>query len=207
MSEREFEPARRKSARAAQVEDDLRFARSMGTDPKRVGALTPSSRALARMMAAQVNQSVEGKIVELGPGTGSITNGLLEAGIPEDRLILVEMGDEFCAMLAERFPNATIVQGDAFDIHAVARKHSDAPLAAIVSGLPLLNYPAAKGRELVNDALELLHPQGAFIQFTYHVRPPVARDDNAFRLTSTRRVWWNLFPAKVWIYRPLPLTE
>lgn len=189
------------------MRDDVRFARSMREDPKRVGALAPSSRGLARMMAAQVDQSVDGKILELGPGTGSLTAGLLEVGIPEERLILLEMGAEFCAMLGERYPGTEIVQGDAFDLKKFASDHLDAPLAAIVSGLPLFNHDEARRQQLILDGLNLLHPDGSLIQFTYHVIPPIPRDDQAFRLSATRRVWWNLFPAKVWIYRPLPASE
>ncbi len=189
------------------VSDDFRFAKSMKEDPKRIGALKPSSQGLARMMAAQVDQRLDGKILELGPGTGSITAGLLAAGVPEERLILLEMGSEFCSLLGDRFPGAKIVQGDAFDLKNFARDHLDAPLAAIVSGLPLFNHEAGKRRQLVHDGLELLDPEGGFIQFTYRGKSPVKHDDEMFRLSSTRRVWWNLFPAKVWIYRPLPVTE
>lgn len=189
------------------VRDDIRFAKSMKEDPKRVGAVKPSSQGLARMMAAQVDQKLEGKILELGPGTGSLTEGLLAAGVPEERLIMLEMGPEFCALLGERYKAAKIVRGDAFDLKNFARDHLDAPLAAIVSGLPLFNFGPAKRRRLINDSLDLLDPDGSFIQFTYRFKPPVAHDEGAFRLSSTRRIWWNLFPAKVWIYRPLPVTE
>ncbi len=179
----------------------------MREDPKRIGALKPSGQGLARMMAAQVDQSLDGKILELGPGTGSITDALLEAGIPQDRLILLEMGSEFCSLLEDRFPDTKIVQGDAFDLKKFSSEHLDAPLAAIVSGLPLFNHESARRRQLIHDGLDLLDPEGAFIQFTYRAKSPVAYDDQAFRLSSTRRIWWNLFPAKVWIYRPLPVTE
>jgi phosphatidylethanolamine/phosphatidyl-N-methylethanolamine N-methyltransferase len=189
------------------VRDDLRFAKSMKDDPKRVGALKPSSQGLARMMAAQVDQGLDGKILELGPGTGSLTEGLLAAGVPEERLIMLEMGPEFCALLGDRYQAAKIVQGDAFDLKNFARNHLDAPLAAIVSGLPLFNFGAGKRRQLIHDCLDLLDPEGSFIQFTYRFKPPVTRNEQAFRMSSTRRIWWNLFPAKVWIYRPVPGTE
>ena len=57
---------------------DIRlFLASWLRSPMQVGALVPSSGALAHCMAAQVDPSKPGLVVELGPGTGTVTRALL----------------------------------------------------------------------------------------------------------------------------------
>ena len=48
-------------------------------------------------------------MVELGPGTGAITNALVEHGIDQKRLVLVEYNPGFCALLRDRYPQAKVV--------------------------------------------------------------------------------------------------
>ena len=57
-----------------------------------------------------------GPVVELGPGTGAITNALIEHGIDQKRLVLVEYDPGFCALLRDRYPQAEVVQGDAYTL-------------------------------------------------------------------------------------------
>ncbi len=57
-----------------------------------------------------------GPVVELGPGTGAITNALIERGVDQKRLVLVEYNPGFCALLRDRYPHAKVVQGDAYTL-------------------------------------------------------------------------------------------
>ena len=97
-------------------EDEARFLRSWLERPLLTGAVTPSGRMLARTMASYVDPRVPGPVIELGPGTGPVTDALVRRGIAQDRLVLVEYNPEFCKLLKRRFPKATIIQGDAYDI-------------------------------------------------------------------------------------------
>ncbi|WP_204307634.1 rRNA adenine N-6-methyltransferase family protein, partial [Klebsiella pneumoniae] len=65
-------------------------------------------------MAQFVDPQADGPIIELGPGTGAITNALIERGVDPARLVLVEYSPSFCALLRDRYPTATVVQGDAY---------------------------------------------------------------------------------------------
>ena len=58
------------------IADEGRFLRSWFEDPLRVGAVSPSGRPLARMMARYVDPQAPGPVIELGPGTGSMTRAL-----------------------------------------------------------------------------------------------------------------------------------
>src|SRR5690349_7826555 len=103
----------RKSPR---LDDEVRFIRSWLEKPLAIGAVTPSSRPLARAMASDVDPRSPGPIVELGPGTGPVTEALLDRGIEQERLVLVEFNPTFCQLLRARFPRATVIQGDAYNI-------------------------------------------------------------------------------------------
>ena len=109
----------RVSEAKAKLGDEARFIKSWIDDPRRTGSVTPSSPALAKRMASFVDPEQSGPVIEIGPGTGPVTEALIERGIDESRLILVEYSPEFCELLSKRFPRATIVQGDAYALSRV----------------------------------------------------------------------------------------
>src|SRR5688572_20833553 len=128
---------------------------------------------LARTMASFVDPRIPGPIVELGPGTGPVTEALIRRGVAQDRLVLVEYNPDFCKLLARRFPQATIIQGDAYDIREVLPEVLREPVAATVSSLPLFTKPMDVRRSLLEAAQSLMHPGAPFIQFTYAMVPPI----------------------------------
>ena len=183
------------------LDDEVRFLRSWIEKPLHVGAVMPSSRMLARAMAAYVDPNDTAPVIELGPGTGAITNGLIQRGVDPARLVLVEYNPSFCALLKERYPQATIVQGDAYSLRDTLRNALKVPVSAIVSGLPLVTKPMAVRLKLMREALALGVPNAPFIQFTYSVAPPIPKSLPGVRTQASERIWLNLPPARVWVYR------
>jgi len=179
----------------------LHFLTSWFKNPKTVGAIAPSGPALSRTMAALVDPSLDGPIVELGPGTGPVTAALLERGIDPKRLVLVEYDDAFCKSLRKKFPEVKVVQGDAFALDETLRGHAEAPYCAIVSSLPLLNFDPEQRQRLIEVAMKLLRPRSPFIQFTYGANSPLPVEAQLYETTPSKRIWWNLPPARVWTYR------
>ena len=98
------------------LDDEVRFLRSWIEKPLHMGAVMPSGKMLARTMAQYVDVDSTAPVVELGPGTGAITNALIEHGVDQKRLVLVEYNPGFCALLRDRYPQATVVQGDAYTL-------------------------------------------------------------------------------------------
>jgi phosphatidylethanolamine/phosphatidyl-N-methylethanolamine N-methyltransferase len=182
-------------------EDEARFLRSWLERPLLTGAVTPSSRMLARKMASYVDPRVPGPVVELGPGTGPVTDALIRRGVAQDRLVLVEYNPDFCKLLKRRFPKATIVQGDAYDIREVLDAVLTEPVAATVSSLPLFTKPMETRLNLLDVAHAAMHPAAPFIQFTYAVVPPMPACSRGYTAAASNRVWLNLPPARVWVYR------
>ena len=175
------------------------FLRSLINDPKGVSAPTPSSPALARAIAAEVDPSRKGLVIELGPGTGVVTQALLDHGISAERVIAIEQEPGFVGLMRERFPELTLCHGDALLFENWIP--CNARVAALVSGLPLLNLPVSTRQSLLRRALRRQGRGGAFIQLSYSWRPPVP-PDGGMELES-RAVWRNFPPAHVWVYRRL----
>jgi phosphatidylethanolamine/phosphatidyl-N-methylethanolamine N-methyltransferase len=185
------------------LEDEARFLRSWFERPLVTGAVTPSGKMLARTMASYVDPRLDGPVVELGPGTGPVTDALIRRGIAQERLLLVEYNPDFCALLARRFPRATIVRGDAYNIRDAVGGILQGKVAATISSLPLFTKPLEQRLDLLNTAHDLMHPSAPFIQFTYAMVPPIPERCDAGSYTASRsnKVWLNLPPARVWVYR------
>jgi len=183
------------------LDDEVRFLRSWIEKPLHMGAVMPSSKLLARTMAQYVAVDSKGPVIELGPGTGAITNALLEHGVDQKRLVLVEYNPGFCALLRDRYPHARVVQGDAYALRDSLGDLLDAPASAVVSGLPLVTKPMLTRLKLIRDAFLALAPGAPFVQFTYSVAPPIPKSLPGVSTEASERIWMNLPPARVWVYR------
>ena len=191
----------RASKKPLRLDDEVRFLRSWIEKPLHVGAVMPSGRLLARTMAQYVDIDAGGPVVELGPGTGAITSALIEHGIEQRRLVLVEYNPGFCALLRDRYPQARVVQGDAYTLRDTLWNVLSVPATAIVSGLPLVTKPMPTRLRLVRDAFAALAPGAPFVQFTYSVVPPIPKSLPGVSAEASERIWMNLPPARVWVYR------
>ena len=175
--------------------EHLRFLRGLIARPGHVGAIAPSGRALARAMADEINLDIAGPLLELGPGTGAVTQALIARGIAPERITAIEYDKDFVAFLARRFPQIHVVCGDAFAFQRDAK-----PFAAIISSLPLLNFPVERRQALIERAFSQLAPGAPFIQFSYGLKPPIPEPAGA-TLRRAAFVLLNLPPARVWVYR------
>lgn len=181
--------------------DEWRFLRTWLEKPSIVGAISPSGRALSRAMAAAVDPAKPGLILELGPGTGVVTEALIARGIAPERIVSVEYDSGFCDMLRDRFPGIAVVQGDAFALDATLPYEKRGPFAAIVSSLPLVLKEPPQRRVLVEDALGRIAGGGPYIQFSYSPKPPVTPVPGVFTAAHGGWILNNLPPARVWTYR------
>jgi phosphatidylethanolamine/phosphatidyl-N-methylethanolamine N-methyltransferase len=197
----ELQIRRFEGKKGIRLDDEVRFIRSWIEKPLAIGAVTPSGKALARTMVAYLDPSVPGPIVELGPGTGPVTEEMVAQGIDPARLILVEFDPTFCRLLRKRFPTATVVQGDAYSLRRLLGGMLDQPASAVVSGLPLFTKPLTTRLRLVHEAFGLMLPGAPFIQFTYATIPPIPKALDRVRSEGSERVWMNIPPARVWVYR------
>ena len=176
--------------------------RAWAKNPRSVGAIAPSSPALAGLITREIT-SAHAPIVELGAGTGVFTRKLLAQGVREEDLILIEASSSMAKLLSEKFPEARVIQMDA--------SHPDLAdcievekVGAVVSGLPLLSLPSSVVDRVLTNLTSVLDTEAYMYQFTYSWRSPI-RPQRArqFGLEASRvgRVLFNLPPATVYRYR------
>lgn len=166
-------------------------------NPRRFGGFV-SGPALAEAITREVDPAA-GPVLELGPGTGVFTRALLARGVAEADLILVELDPKLAERLRAAFPQALVLCCKAGSVTAeLLAGHRP---ATIVSGLPLLNFPADEVERIMTAAFAVSAPDAALYQFTYAPRCPV-RDHIMDRLglaaRRTARVWRNVPPAFVY---------
>lgn len=174
------------------------FFRSLLDNPLRVGAVVPSSGALARLMASQVTLGSGEAILELGAGTGSVTTALLEIGVPRDRLYVIELDERLHGYLQKRFPGVTVLRGNAAEARELLPPNRIGHISTVVSSLPLRPMKFATQAAIVEAVFGVMTPGGAMLQYTYPPGKPLPADRLGLEVTCAGRIWWNLPPASVW---------
>lgn len=183
------------------IADCYSLGAAMVRAPRRVGAITPSGKVLADAMAREIPGG-NGRIVELGGGTGSITAGLLRGGVGAARLIVVEQDERLCARIRRRFPQIAVVSGDACDLSSILESIGvTEAVTAVVSSLPVLAMNISEQEKLLTATRAVTGGRGTLIQYTYGVRCPVPAALLArlgFTAQRTAWIWRNVPPAAVW---------
>lgn len=184
------------------------FFRQWLKNPLAVAAVSPSSPQLARQMIGALPADSR-RVIELGGGTGAITQALLGTGIDPSALMVLELSEAMHRTLRQRFPDVNLHLADAADVRRLAVSSGflgAGPVDAVVSGLGLLSMPRPLQREILGESFACLRPDGRFVQFTYGPASPVARevlDELGLDARRTAFTWWNVPPATVYVYQRL----
>lgn len=178
------------------------FLSEIARAPRQMGTVWPSSPALARAMARWLPATSNHQVLELGPGTGIVTEKLLAAGLPEEKLIAIEKSDRMAEFLRKKFPRATILSGDALELGNLL---GDRQVAAVFSSLPLKVFTPQEADQLARQIESVLLPGHHWIQYSYQIVNGHA-PSTSFHAVDSEVVWQNLPPAKVSVYRRAPVT-
>jgi phosphatidylethanolamine/phosphatidyl-N-methylethanolamine N-methyltransferase len=185
------------------------FARWL-RDPRGMGSVVPSGRTLALAMAEPAAKAYTTPILELGGGTGTVTEALLECGLDPHDLIVVERDAQLHRHLELRFPRVRILRGDAAQAHRQLADIGVPAVGAVVSSLPLLSMPLLARRRILGSAFRSLSNDGFLLQFTYGPVSPLPNRmllGLGLRGRSIDRVWRNVPPATVWRYDRHPFVS
>jgi len=185
----------------ATLTDTTLFLQEWLANPKRTGSIVPSSKRLAAAMARWLPDNPEGFVLELGPGTGVVTETLIQNGLNEEKLVAIEHNAKLARLLREKFPRAHIITGDAWHLDVLLRNRQIDNVSAVISSLPLLNFPVKETEALAEKIRAVLEPQGHWVQFTYRIHKLRPRGAARFRLHTSKIVWLNLPPARVSVFR------
>jgi len=154
-------------------------------------------------MARWLPRNPESFVLELGPGTGAVTDALLKHGLREDRLIAIEHNPTLAKLLQKKYPRACIIAGDAWEMDTLLAELPQpiSAVGAVISSLPLLNFPKAQADALAEKIRAVLEPRGRLVQYSYHIVKDRSRGTDDFRLLASKIVWWNFPPARVHVFQ------
>jgi len=183
--------------------DSTLFLQQWFANPQRTGSVAPSSPQLSAAMAQWLPANPDSFVLELGPGTGAVTDALFKSGLREDRLVAIEHNPKMAKLLREKFPRAQIVTGDAWHLDHLLRSRREPieAVGAVISSLPLLNFPQDEAEALTQKIRAVLEPDGNWVQYSYHLGKKQVRGASSFQLRHSKIIWLNFPPARVSVFK------
>lgn len=177
------------------------FLKLWARSPIKMGAMQPSTKVFARCVARHLNHQAADPVLELGGGTGAVTEALLEFGVKPEKLYVVEKVPELCAVLRRRFPKVTVLEGSAVDLKRMLAEHGVTRISGVASTLPLLWFSDEEQRQIATDAFALMGEDAIMTQMTNQFRSPLKLEGLPLTGKVVDFVWRNWLPSWVWAYR------
>jgi phosphatidylethanolamine/phosphatidyl-N-methylethanolamine N-methyltransferase len=157
----------------------------------------PSSRRISEIVRQELRAAGVRRVVEVGTGTGTLSQGILAALPAEERLLCIERDPVFCAYLRRRLGRrALVVEADALSLGFVLKGTRWERPEAVICSIPLLEDSA---RAICRVIADVLAPGGLYLQVA-NFRKPIERH---FRIDKTYSFWLNLPPER--LHRAYPL--
>jgi phospholipid N-methyltransferase len=190
------------------------FLKEFAHSPLHVGSICPSSRFLTSALVdimddaagALHSHDCPGLIIDLGAGSGIVSETLLRMGVSPERIVAVEISPGFAQVFQRRCPGVRLLIGDARHLGALLDEYAPAtPVTGIISSLPLRVFPAWLIGEILQEIKNVMSQRGgSLIQYTYAwwMRYPLSQ--YGFMPYASRSVLRNLPPAKVESYLAPP---
>lgn len=176
------------------------FFRRWLANPREVGSVTPSSGALKRRITQEIVRRPDEYVVELGGGTGAITRGILERGIPADRLYVLEINPEMAKHLRETFPGIHVIEGDAQRLTEILPPEVVGKVGTVLCGIPMVLLSIEEQQAIVDSAFSVMPKGRQIVLYTYMLASPLPRDKLGLTGRRVGFVPANIPPASVWSY-------
>ena len=157
--------------------------------PRRVGAIAPSSIYLVSSLIRSIDKQALANLVEVGPGSGKITEY-----IKNFNPILVEIDEELCRLLRQKYPHLPIVNSCVLEwLNSLST-----PINLLIS-IPLINNPIRNN--VISKISELLEKKLILscVTYTYGLSDPLRGCPFTERI-RVKLVIRNIPPAFIWKY-------
>jgi len=178
------------------------FVANFWREKKMVGAMAPSSPFLAKKMLESIDFKKAKVIVELGPGTGVFTERIIDKMNPDAILLVFELNDNFMNLLKSKIkdPRVHLIHDSAEKISEYLAEHGFTKADAIVSSLPLANFPQELKQRILTESHTAMHQDSIYVQFQYslNAKKSIKNTFKSVRITFTPV---NIPPAFVYTCR------
>jgi phospholipid N-methyltransferase len=183
------------------------FLKRFIANPALIGAICPSSPALCKEITSKINIENAEAVIELGPGTGVITDQILACMNPQTKFVAIELDNKMYKALQKNRPWVKIVNDCATNLPEIMKDAKIKQLNAIVSGLPWSTFPKKLQIDILSAIIDSLCEGGYFATFAYLqglLLPAGQRFKKLlkekFREVNMSRVVWNNLPPAI-VYR------
>lgn len=180
----------------------LTFLAGFLKNPREVGSVVPSSRALVRRIVRLGDAAASRVIVELGPGTGVITKQMLATAASEAKVLGMEINPLYLRTLERDIKDDRLIihRGPAVEISEALASIGESSADLVVSGIPFSTLPKTEARKTLECVRDVLQPGGRFV--AYQFRSEVRRlADPVFGRGETHQGFWNFPPMRIYVWR------
>ena len=174
------------------------FLKSWFDSPTRMGALFPSFARTGRILASIIKDQANVNVVELGAGTGQVTDQIIAAGVNLDNFATIEFDTHFCNEVRNKHPGIRILNIDAATMEENLPKRFVGNTDYIISTLPLITLGEKKAKEVIEAVFKVLKPGGVYIQITFSPIKPKYMKKLGLRAKKICVAWINLPPTHIW---------
>jgi phospholipid N-methyltransferase len=188
------------------MKDYAKFIREFVKNPKRIGAITPSSKILSRKMVDWIAWKSVNVVIEYGPGTGIFTKHIISNMRPSTKYIAIEINPDFVATLRTRFPRVKIYHDSVQNVHDICAREAISEVDVVISGLPWALISHTDQEAYIDATCRVLKPRGYFATFAY-LTGLLLPDGQHFKrmlhqkfshVETSGTAWLNLPPAFVY---------
>ena len=185
------------------LKETVHFALRFLENPRSVGAIMPSGRTLGRKMADVLDWEQTRTVLEIGPGSGALTEVFLPRVKENCSFLTIEINPDFAAFLESRFPGLEVVHDSVENLSSILHQRGFEKADAIISGLPWTIFTRTQQENYLKAIRGALGPAGVFVTYTYlHAFSlPGGRrflrrlSDNFTQVVRSEPVWMNVPPA------------
>lgn len=182
------------------------FLKSFLKSPGSIGAIAPSSQALAREMVNWIKFEDAQCVVEYGPGTGAFTKAIQAELNDSTKFFAIERNPEFVTLLGQRCPDLKVYEDSVANVVEICRAAEVDQIDAVICGLPWASFPQSLQDECMEALTQVLRPGGQFVTFAYlqGLLMPAGMRFRKFlpkyfsKVEQSPMVWRNLPPAFVY---------
>jgi phosphatidylethanolamine/phosphatidyl-N-methylethanolamine N-methyltransferase len=204
------------------IRENLAFLREFVTEFQTTGSCFPTSKWAARALSSPLRGERSGKtILELGPGTGSVTTQILQDMREDDRLTICEINPRFMTLLKEKLAtDANFIKHKdriTFFEGAAQALPENTTYDVIVCALPFLNFEIETIEEIFTKLKRLSTEKTVMTYYEYigvrSLRKRVSLNGGKERFLqidafmkrvyrnscrNRERVWLNLLPINIY---------
>jgi len=183
-----------------------KFLKEFIRHPSTIGAIAPSSTALARLIVAEIKPASTSILVEYGPGTGIFTAEILAKMCPGCRFFAIEKNMRMADIFKRHFPQVRLFLDSVENLPRILADEGVSSVDYIISGLPWASFNGALQKKLLDVTVASLRPGGEFLTFAYihGLLLPAGRkfrnllQSHFPKVERSSIVWRNLPPAFVY---------